>query len=110
MRKRLFLLVCLSLVSFVSISSAQNTQTKVQTKSQAKENYNLVKEGKGIEGVSVGRSTMEDVIKKFGKGYRWQINKKYSYQMTYVRIGLAFYMCQEDKRKEIFLIEIKSPY
>ena len=30
--------------------------------------------------------------------------------MTYSRLGLAFYMCQSDKRKEIFLIEIKSPY
>ena len=30
--------------------------------------------------------------------------------MTYDRVGLSFYMCQSDKHKVIFLIEIKSPY
>jgi hypothetical protein len=99
MNKKLFLVFCLSF--FVSIN-AQNKQTN--------EDYNVVKEGKGVEGISVGNSKMDDVIKKFGKSYRWQINKKYSYQMTYDNVGLSFYMCQEDKRKEIFLIEIKSPY
>jgi len=72
--------------------------------------YRLIKEGVGIDGIKVGKSTSEDVIKKFGKVYRWEVNKKYSYQMTYDSAGVSFYFCQNDKREEIFLIEIKSPY
>ena len=101
MRKKFFLLICAMVLSIISISA----QTK-----QTKETYNIVREGKGIEGIVVGNSTMDSVIKRFGKGYRWQVNKKYSYQMTYDRKGVSFYMCQSDKRKQIFLIEIKSPY
>ena len=71
---------------------------------------NVIKEGAGIEGIKVGKSTSKDVIKRFGKVYRWEINKKYSYQMTYDKIGLSFYMCQADKDEEIFLIEVKAPY
>lgn len=70
----------------------------------------VIKEGVGIDGISVGRSTSKEVIKKFGKVYRWEINKKYSYQMTYDTAGVSFYFCQNDKTEEIFLIEIKSPY
>lgn len=71
---------------------------------------NVIKEGVGIEGIVVGKSTMDDVIKKFGRDYNWITNKKYSYQMTYAKLGLSFYICQSDKRKEIFVIEIKAPY
>jgi len=70
----------------------------------------VIKEGVGIEGIVVGKSTMDDVVKKFGKDYNWITNKKYSYQMTYAKLGLSFYICQSDKRKEIFVIEIKAPY
>jgi hypothetical protein len=81
-----------------------------QTKPKSQENYNLIKEGKGMSGITIGRSSMDDVIKKFGKEYKWIVNKKYSYQMNYYKLGLAFYICQSDKRKQIFVIEIKSPY
>lgn len=70
----------------------------------------IIKEGIGIDGIIVGKSTSKDVIKKFGKVYRWEVNKKYSYQMTYPEAGVSFYFCQNDKTEEIFLIEIKSPY
>ncbi|MEQ1603455.1 MAG: hypothetical protein ABL999_01150 [Pyrinomonadaceae bacterium] len=70
----------------------------------------VIKEGVGIDGIVVGKSTSKDVAKKFGKVYRWEVNKKYSYQMTYDSAGVSFYFCQNDKREEIFLIEIKSPY
>ena len=71
---------------------------------------NVINEGVGIEGIVVGKSTMDDVIKKFGKDYNWITNKKYSYKMTYAKLGLSFYICQADRRKEIFVIEIKPPY
>ena len=77
---------------------------------QSEKKLNIIREGVGIDGIRVGRSTSADVIKKFGKVYRWEVNKKYSYQMTYDSLGLSFYMCQADKSEVIFLIEIKSPY
>lgn len=81
-----------------------------ESKSASAENYNLVREGKGMSGITIGKSTMDDVINKFGKEYKWIENKKYSYQMNYYKLGLAFYICQSDKKKQIFVIEIKSPY
>lgn len=80
------------------------------TAAQSKPTYQTIKEGSGVMGIKVGKSTSSDVTKKFGKVYRWEINKKYSYQMTYDRLGLSFYMCQADKKETIFLIEIKSPF
>jgi len=77
---------------------------------QPKQKLNVIREGVGIEGIRVGRSTSNEVIKRFGRGYRWEKNKKYSFQMTYDSLGLSFYMCQSDKSEVIFLIEIKSPY
>lgn len=81
-----------------------------QNKPQSTENYNVIKEGKGMSGITIGKSSMDDVIKKFGKEYKWIVNKKYSYQMNYYKLGLAFYICQSDKRKQVFVLEIKSPY
>ena len=93
MKKLLILTLCL-----VAISA------------NAQEKYTVVKEGKGLEGISVGSSTMTDVVKKFGKDYKWTVNRKYSFQMTYAKNNIAFYMCQSDKKKQVFLIEIKAPY
>ncbi len=70
----------------------------------------VIREGVGVDGIVVGTSTSADVIKKFGKVYRWEVNKKYSYQMTYSELGLSFYMCQNDKTEVIFLIEMKAPF
>lgn len=82
----------------------------VNAQNKPQETYNTIKEGKGMDGISVGSSTMADVVKKIGKDYKWTVNKKYSYQMTYPKSNLAFYICQSDKKKQVFLIEIKSPY
>lgn len=109
MRKLFFALgIC---VLFFSVGNAQNKNSKSELKSpKSDEKPVTIYEGKGIEGITVGKSSMNDVARKFGKNYRWEVNKKYSYQMTYDRLGVAFYMCQSDKKKEIFLIEIKSPF
>jgi hypothetical protein len=53
---------------------------------------------------------MADVIEKYGKEYKWIAHKKYSYQISYPQTGLSFYLCQSDKRKEIFDIEIRAPF
>ncbi|MBC7798122.1 MAG: hypothetical protein H7Z37_14720 [Pyrinomonadaceae bacterium] len=95
-------LVLLS-IAFISVSVVVHAQKNV-------EKTNVIKEGKGIENISVGKSTMKDVEKRFGAEYKLITNKKYSYQMYYGKSGLSFYTCQLDPKKEIFLIEIKSPY
>lgn len=99
MKKLLILVLFLFAVS----ANAQN-------KPKSPDNYNLIKEGKGMSGILIGKSTMDDVIEKFGKEYKWIENKKYSYQMNYYKLGVAFYICQSDKKKQIFVIEMKSPY
>ena len=103
MKNILFLLII-----FLSIGSLKAQNKKSTPK--APENYNLIKEGKGMSGITIGKSTMDDVIKKFGKEYKWIVNKKYSFQMNYYKLGLAFYICQSDKQKEVFVLEIKQPY
>lgn len=100
MKKTLFLIILLFSVSSIF----------AQNKPKPQENYNLIKEGKGMDGFTIGKSSMDDVIKKFGKEYKWIVNKKYSFQMNYYRMGLAFYMCQADPKKQIFVVEMKSPY
>ena len=92
-------------------SIAGFAQTKTELKSSSKDvKPATIYEGRGVDGIVVGKSTMSDVAQRFGKSYRWEVNKKYSYQMTYDRLGLSFYMCQSDRTKQIFLIEIKSPF
>lgn len=83
----------------------------VAAEAQSKTNkLTVAKEGVGIEGLRVGRSTTADVIKKFGKNYQTKKFGKYSTAITYPKLGLAFYSCQSDKRKQIFDIEMRAPF
>lgn len=107
--RRYFLVEELSRVFFLFLFAASLTSGQAKPTKAVAPKLNVIKEGVGIEGIKVGKSTSADVIKKFGKVYRWEVNKKYSYQMTYAA-GVSFYICQNDKREEIFLIEIKAPY
>lgn len=91
---------------FSDTADAQKSKDKNK---QTKETYKIAREGVGIEGIAVGKSTRRDVEKKFGKSYKWEKNGKYSFQMTY-KNGLSFYLCQADKKQEIFDIEIRQPY
>lgn len=120
MYKKIFLTLVFGLIS-LTLVSAQTTKTKPKPtpkpteKTASKEtskddkNYKIVKEGVGFNGIAVGKSTIKDVEKKFGKGYKLIKHKKYSTQMQYPN-GLSFYACQSDKNGEIFDIEIKQPY
>ena len=87
-------------------SNAADAQSKNK---QTKESRKIAREGVGVEGIAVGRSTRRDVERKFGKDYKWVTNGKYSFQMTY-KNGLSFYLCQADKKQQIFDIEMRSPY
>jgi hypothetical protein len=104
------LAILISCFLTVSEAKAQNKKPKPTPTPKPTEKLKVAKEGVGIEGLRVGSSTMKDVAKKFGKNYKWTAFKKYSYQMAYQKLGLAFYMCQSDKNKQIFDIEMRAPY
>ena len=108
MKKIFFQLISASLICcvFVSLTEAQRKKPIVKKA----ETYKIAREGVGIEGVTVGSSTADGVIKKFGKNYVKKTWGKYSFSLNYSKLGLAFYYCQTDKTKEIFDIEIRAPY
>jgi len=87
----------------------QEKKKKQEEKPQQENEYKIAREGIGIGNIVVGKSTMDDAIKEFGKNYKWIVHKNYSYQMSYSN-GISFYICQSDKKKQIFDIEIKVPY
>ncbi len=108
MKKIFFQIISVSLVCciFVSLTEAQRKKPTVKKA----ETYKIAREGVGIEGIVVGRSTVADVIKKLGKNYVKKTYEKWSFSINYSKLGLAFYYCQTDKSKEIFDIEIRAPY
>jgi hypothetical protein len=69
-----------------------------------------IKEGVGVGGVKVGVSNQKDIEEKYGKPEKIVKHKKYSTQMIYKAKGLSFYLCQSDKKKQVFVIEIKRPF
>ena len=105
MKKSYFVVALAVLVSCLWGASATAAQSTKQT-NQIK----VAREGVGVDGIRVGKSTMADIVKKYGKDYKWVSFKKYSYSMAYPKLGLAFYMCQSDKRKQIFDIEMRAPF
>ncbi len=108
MKKSYFVLALAVLVSCFSAVSETDAQSKKQTDKVTKK-VKIVREGVGFDGLVVGKSTMADVAKRLGKDYKLKTHKKYSYQMIYPN-GLSFYICQSDKRKQIFDIEIRVPF
>lgn len=108
MQKKYFPIVSAILVICLLVISSDAQRKNPTTKKT--EQYKTAREGVGIEGIVVGKSTMADVIKKFGKNYVKKTYEKYSFSINYPKLGLAFYYCQTDKRKEIFDIEIRAPY
>ena len=108
MKKITFSLILIFLINSFSVISTDAQRKKPTVKKT--ETYKTAREGVGIDGVTVGISTMADVVKKFGKNYVKKSYGKYSNSLNYSKLGLAFYYCQADKSKEIFDIEIRAPY
>ena len=102
----IFLIFCV----FIGLAEAQSKKTTKPTTKKPDETYKIAREGVGIEGITVGSSTADSVIKKFGKNYVNKTWGKYSFSLNYAKLGLVFYYCQTDKKKEIFDIEIRAPY
>ena len=70
----------------------------------------LISEGLGIEGIFVGRSTMENIVAAYGKDYNLIKHGTYSVEIQYRELGLSFYYCVEDQQKRIFDIECYAPF
>ncbi len=111
MKKSYFAVALAILIScFLTVLEAKAQTKKPKPTPTPTEKLKVAKEGVGIENLRVGNSTMADVVKKFGKNYQTKKFGAYSTAISYPKLGLAFYMCQEDKRKQIFDIEIRAPY
>jgi hypothetical protein len=74
---------------------------KVQTQTQGP-----IKDGIGIGEILVGVSTAADVEARYGKKYELINKNDYSYRMDYADQRLAFYYCQKDEKKRVFLVEL----
>lgn len=98
MRKTIFTMATIALAALFATSATAQT-AKVKT----------AKEGSGVDGIIVGKSTFSDVKKKFGRNYKLVKHKKYSYQLIYPG-GISFYACQSDKKQQVFDIEMRAPY
>jgi len=95
LRKRIFILAFVWIV-FSSSGLARAQETAV--------------EGVGIKGITVGKSSQTDVVKKFGKDYEEVTYETYSKQLKYKKLGLSFFYCQSDAKQIIFSIEIRAPF
>lgn len=65
--------------------------------------------GERFDGITIGTSTADDVISLYGKDYKLIDHKGYSFEMIYKDLGLGFYYCQGDPKKQIFVVEIEPP-
>lgn len=109
MKKKRFILILAVLLScFTALTAAAQTRNKKEEKE--KNQHKVAKEGIGIDGIRVGKSTFDDAIKKYGKNYQTKKYGKYSTAIIYPKLGLAFYTCQSDKKREIFDIEMRAPF
>ncbi|HQU85393.1 MAG TPA: hypothetical protein PKY59_19790 [Pyrinomonadaceae bacterium] len=111
MKKSCFTIALTILVScFLVVSAEAQSKTKDKTKEKTSDKVKVAKEGVGIDGIRVGKSTTADVIKKYGKSYQTKKYGKYSQAVIYPKLGLAFYSCQADKKNEVFDIEMRAPF
>jgi len=65
-----------------------------------------IKDGTGVGDILIGMSSAADVEARFGRKYELNNKNDYSYRMDYAEQGLAFYYCNKDDKKRIFLVEL----
>lgn len=76
----------------------------------AQQPHGVIIEGESLEGVRIGKSTESDVISLYGKAFKLVEHNKYSFEVVYNNLGLGFYYCSNDPKKEIFLVRVESPF
>lgn len=82
----------------------------VGTTAFAQDKEGLITEGKSFEKILIGKTTLDEAAAIYGGDYELMNHKEYSYEMIYVFQGLSFFACQADPKKEIFAVEIRTPY
>lgn len=102
MQKKYFMVFALGVILFVFMMIG------VKSLAQSLEGY--VVEGESFDGILIGKSTADDVIATYGADYKLINHNNYSYEMIYKNLGLAFYYCQADPNKEIFVVGIEPPF
>jgi len=93
-------LLAVSLILVVGFNG--NDATVSQTQSQV----GRIKDGIGVGEILIGVSNAADVQARYGSKYELINENDYSYRMDYRDLGLAFYYCQKDEKKRIFLVEL----
>lgn len=76
----------------------------------AQQPHGVVIEGESLEGIRIGKSVESDVISSYGKAFKLVEHNKYSFEIVYNKLGLGFYYCSNDPKKEIFLVRVESPF
>ncbi len=84
--------------------------TSIGVVSFAQNREGFIIEGESFDNILIGKSTMDEVIAVYGNDYKLLKHKEYSYEMIYKNLGLSFYSCQADPKKEIFTIDIQAPF
>ena len=69
----------------------------------------FIEAGVGIAGVTIGKSSMSDVVAMYGDNFKLIEHNEYSDEIRYAELGLSFWYCHNDPDKRIFCIEVKSP-
>lgn len=72
--------------------------------------YNLIKDGIGIDNIVINQSKKSDVIATYGNNFELITHGTYSYEMKYSGLNLSFYYMYDDVSEEIFCIKISAPY
>lgn len=68
-----------------------------------------VYEGSSFDSIKIGKSTDADVMGAYGSEFKLIKHGEYSYEMTYKKLGMSFYYCHADPRKEIFTVVLEQP-
>lgn len=67
-------------------------------------------EGMGFDKYKIDSTTIDEVIKKFGRGYIKIKHKDFCVEITYEKYGLTFCYDPEDSEKKIFSMEFFYPF
>ena len=75
----------------------------------AQQSESILLEGKALDSIRIGESDETDVIAAYGKEFKLINHREYSYEMSYQKLGVSFYYCKADPKKEIFVVRIEEP-
>jgi len=96
----------LTTINFL-IFTGCNTQKTVVPSDKT---FTLVIPGQGFNNIQIEKTTFPEIKKIYGDEYTKITHGTYSVEITYEKLGLAFFYCQSDKTETIFTIVISEPF